>query len=127
MSIVRVCREQRAFYQEPYQNILQEYIQDHDVTSIGIILRDNENVYIGWTDHTNVKLSDDLFYTPKETVISSEDSNRSYSSSKEEVASRYFIFNILSGVLDEKLNNRLIYIPKIESIYYWTKIWQTVC
>lgn len=81
-------------------NTLCEYEKYHGKT-IGILVRDGENLCLGWTDQERIQLPDgNAFYRPAEDqIIDEEDMQKN--STKEDVASRYFIFNILRGVIHD--------------------------
>lgn len=88
-------------------NTLDNYETYHGKT-IGILIRDGENLWLGWTDQERIQLPDgNAFYRPVQNqIIDEEDMHKN--STKEEVASRYFIFNILRGVIHDR---DLIQIP----------------
>lgn len=88
-------------------NTLDNYETYHGKT-IGILIRDGENLWLGWTDQERIQLPDgNAFYRPVQNqIIDEEDMHKN--STKEEVASRYFIFNILRGVIHDR---NLIQIP----------------
>lgn len=111
----------------PYLNMLDRYDYYHGKT-VGIIIRNGENLYLGWTDESRVHISDDLILTraqvitetvpltePKEFLFESE-RKRYVKEQKEQrrqildgLVSRSFVYNILQGVVD---NSKLLPLPK---------------
>lgn len=85
-------------------NMLNAYEAYHGKT-IGILIRDGENLYIGWTDEEKVNIKDDMFYSPGVKTYASDEPETSEASTKNEIVSRYFIFSILQGALE---NNKII-------------------
>ena len=76
-------------------NVLDTYKKFHG-KQIGILIRNGENLYVGWTDEEKVRIKDENVYLKPETR---EDSlEEAEVQSREEVASRYFVFSILQGV-----------------------------
>lgn len=51
----------------PYHNMLDRYDYYHGKT-VGIIIRNGENLYLGWTDENRVHISDDLILTRAQVV-----------------------------------------------------------
>ena len=110
----------------PYHNMLDRYDYYHGKT-VGIIIRNGENLYLGWTDENRVHISDDLILTraqvvtetvpeePKKFVFESE--RRQYVKEQREqrkrildgLVSRTFVYNILQGVVD---HSALLPLPK---------------
>ena len=85
-------------------NMLEAYEAYHGKT-IGILIRDGENLYIGWTDEEKVNIQDDMFYSPGMKTYAAEEDTVNKGSTKQEIVSRYFIFSILQGVME---NNKII-------------------
>lgn len=120
VSLVRVSKTGKAFsvINTPYGDILDTYKVFHG-EKIGIIIRNGENLYLGWTDDEKITISEDMFFTPGESeVVESEEKDRYLSerekqakvnSQRKEMVSRYFIFSILQGVLE---NRKLLTLPK---------------
>ncbi len=72
MSFVRVSKTASNFGINE-KGMLQEYELYHGRT-VGILLRNGENLYFGWTDEAKVILPDgNVFYTPKIMEIDPED------------------------------------------------------
>ena len=78
---------------------------------MGILVRDGENLWIGWTDQDRIDIPDgNVFYRPETKESSIEDSKGGQrTSTKEETASRYFIFSILQGLIH---NGKLLHLPE---------------
>ena len=91
--------------------MLTEYRSLHG-TQVGILIRDGENLWIGWTEYDRIHISEDAFLNPKTDITTVEDSGRA--STKEEIASRYFIFSILQGVIH---NNKMLLLPEGTSVF----------
>lgn len=99
ISLVRITRDNVRFVKSAvYQNMLDAYRLYHG-SCIGILIRDGEQLYIGWTEDDHISIPDDLFYTEKVRIDSVEDAHSVSISTKKEILSRYFIFNILKGCL----------------------------
>lgn len=103
-----------ADHQMPFSNLLTYYEYYHGKT-IGIIIRNGENIYLGWTDETRIHIDDDLLIGNIVTEVApAEDSpygrlsEEAENKKREEEAarivdgliSRSFIYNILQGVVD---------------------------
>lgn len=114
ISLIKVSKSGRCFQgNELIANSLREYEVYHGKT-VGILLRDGGNLWIGWTDEEKIYLHDgNAFYRPEKKESSISDAPRE-SSSKEEIASRYFIFSIMQGVL---LNRKLLRLPERVNIF----------
>lgn len=112
ISLIRVSHHSVSFDSDPnIANMLKEYESFHG-HKIGILIRDGDNLWIGWTDEDRINVTEDVFLKPKTDVTAVEDSGPS--STKEEIASRYFIFSILQGVLH---NNKLLHLPEGISVF----------
>lgn len=114
ISLIKISRNGVGFVSNPKnQEMLTQYKKLHG-GMMGIIVRNGENVYIGWTDEEMISLNDEnLYYAPKKEYHQENDDQILKNPSKEEVASRYFIFSVLQGLLYDK---RIISIPEEESI-----------
>ena len=112
VTLVRVSRTNKAYgYASlPYGRVLAEYKVYHG-EKIGILIRNGENLYIGWTDDEKINIPENMFYTPGETVaaVPSEVSEKDCSTPIKEAVSRYFVFSILQGAL---ANKKLISLPE---------------
>lgn len=74
MSFVRVSKTATT-YGTNDRGMLAEYDMYHGKT-IGILLRNGENLYFGWTDESKIMLPDgNVFYTPKTIEIDPEDTS----------------------------------------------------
>jgi len=77
-------------------------------------IRDGENLSISWLDPDKIMLSEeDLFYSAKTGVTSPADISEKRSSTREDILSRWFFFNILQGVLDRGV---LLRVPEKVSV-----------
>jgi len=99
----------------PYTNMLKDYDYYHGHT-VGIIIRNGENLYLGWTDENRVHIEDDLIISRVITDVApgEEESCRSIQDARElerkkrreargimdGLVSRTFVYNILQGVVD---------------------------
>lgn len=104
ISFVKISKNNKFYFESTkYANVLKTYKKFHGKT-IGIIVRNGENLFIGWTDEDMIAIPDDnAFYNPNVKVESYIDDSRGYcSSSTEEKLSRLFIFSILQGILDRQ-------------------------
>lgn len=115
IALVRLSKDGTRFTRsETYHNMLEAYELEH-ANTIGILIRDGENLFIGWTDDTRINVKEDMFYAPGESVVI-EDENTARKlendSGLTSVASRYFIFSILSGVLRGNYENTMLRLPE---------------
>lgn len=103
VALVRVSRTGTAWglREVPYGLILKEYEVYHGKT-IGILIRNGENLYMGWTDDDRIGIPDDMFFTPGEKQVDPEDADKQEVTSIKEMVSRVFVFSILQGALDNK-------------------------
>jgi len=124
VMLVRLSRNGRTFHESgqfPYSNILESYNYFHGKT-VGIIIRNGENLYLGWTDNEKVHINDDFIVTQifTETVpVQPDDLDKPLSFWEEQerkeqikqerkerrelmdgIVSRVFIYNILQGIVD---------------------------
>ena len=85
---------------------------------IAVLVRNGENCYIGWTESDRISISDgNVFLTPKQSEYDGEAEIRKdlhgnvveEKTDKNEVASRFFIFSIAQGLIE---NSRLLELPK---------------
>lgn len=126
VMLVRLSRHARRFGAKedaPYSNMLENYDYYHGKT-VGIIIRNGENVYLGWTDQERIHIDDDLILSriitevtpdePKEFLFESD--RKQYEKEQKEarkqvidgIISRSFIYNILQGIVD---NSTLLPLP----------------
>ena len=134
VTMVRLSRTGKTIIQNrdtPYKNMLEEAEYYHGST-VGIIIRNGENVYLGWTEEEKVHLDDDLVFgkdnmlekpSPKERpefhneVEKLEYLKTSIAEQKaytDQVINRAFVFNILQGVID---HSDLLPMPEDTNLY----------
>lgn len=127
VMLVRLSRTGRTLGRKedsPYSNMLEDYDYYHGRT-VGIVIRNGENVYLGWTDEDRVHISDDLIISrvitevtpdePKEFHFESD--RKRYEKAQKEarkqiidgIISRAFVYNILQGIVD---NSPLLPLPE---------------
>lgn len=117
VMLVRLSRDGNEIGRDnrhPYSNLLRDYEYYHGRT-IGIIIRNGENLYLGWTDEKRVHIQDDLIVsqvidvTPQDEPVfrSTWDREKWEKGQKEErkrildgLISRSFVYNILQGIVD---------------------------
>lgn len=91
-------------------NLLCEYELDHG-SELGFMIRDGENVLIGWLNDEDITLAENVFLSYKNTIIEEKAENKSDFFSKreeekekkkeqKEMSSRYIIFHLLQGLID---------------------------
>lgn len=96
-------------------NMLEEYDYFHGST-VGIIIRNGENIYLGWTDEERVHIEDDLLVDFSKTIVLPEEETKEslWRSEKDKeklqkanakkfidgYISRQFVFNVLQGIVD---------------------------
>lgn len=114
ISLIQLSRTGTTYVpSDKHKNMLEEYEIYHG-NMIGILIRNGENVYIGWTDADRVNIEDEnIYYTPgrKEYQYEEKAEEKIKAPKKEEVASRYFVYAILQGVIHQK---SMLQIPKEE-------------
>ena len=98
---------------EKFANMLQACDKYHGHT-LGILIRNGEQTYIAWTDEERVSISNgNVFMNGDRKVERVDEAESAISSSKEEIASRYFLYATLQGVID---NQNIVGIPPNSSI-----------
>ena len=116
VSFVKVSRNGVGYKKhDVFANMLQKYEKYHGHT-IGILIKDGENLYIGWTDENRINVhNENIFFAPqKETVSQKTEAEESYkSTSREEKISRFFIFALLQGIVND---GKLIQLPEKVSV-----------
>lgn len=114
ISLVRITKAGTHVRQSAaVENILERYEAYHG-GQLGVLLRNGDNLYISWLEADKITVYDgNAFYGNKTDTDKLDDSFRESQSSKEEVASRYFIFALLQGILD---NSTILEIPERTSI-----------
>lgn len=111
ISLVRAAHNKIRYCEsKQIANTLKKYYVYH-ANKVGILVRDGENLWIGWTDQDRIDIPDgNVFYRPETKEASIEDSKGGQrTSTKEETASRYFIFSILQGLIH---NGKLLHLPE---------------
>ena len=100
---------------ENFANTLKDYERYHG-KQIAILVRNGENLYIGWTDEDKVSISDEnVFYTPKsESYTGADEDTIETKSSKADMVSRMFVMCIVQGMKD---NTTIISLPKEVNIF----------
>ena len=120
VTIVRLSRTGKSIGfsdSYPYTNMLDSYEYYHG-TTVGIIIRNGGNVYLGWTEEKKVHLDDNLvfgsdsainkptmeappvFDTAVERLDYVKKQVKEAKAYTDEIINRAFIFNILQGVID---------------------------
>lgn len=114
VSFIKVSRSSIGYKKhEKFANMLQRYEKYHGHT-IGIIVKDGENLYIGWTDEDRIDIHDEnIFFAPQEETVSQETEESYRSTSREEKISRFFIFALLQGFVND---GKLIRLPEKVSV-----------
>lgn len=117
VSFVRCSHSGTIYERNPIiANTLKAYKNLHGST-IGIIIRNGENVYMGWADEEKISVHDDnIFYHPNKVNDSQEFEENDYQKEEESIGtdtkervSRYFIYATLQGIIDD---GKLLQIPE---------------
>lgn len=110
ITLARISRDKVQYGIHPeIANALKAYEVFHG-GQIAVLLRDGDNIWIGWTDVDRINLSsENVFYQEKTEVQAETEAPSVHTSSKEDVASRYFIFYLLQGIFD---NGKLLKAPE---------------
>ena len=117
VMLVRLSKDGKSFgmTQFPYSNMLERYEYYHG-TTVGIIIRNGENLYLGWTDKERVHIKDDLIVRVT-TTATEPIQEREYISDWERkqeikhqktdrklvmdgIVSRAFVYNVLQGIVE---------------------------
>ena len=138
VMLVRLSKTGRTLgrsSKHPYSNMLENYEYYHGRT-VGIIIRNGENLYLGWTDEDRVHIKDDFIISRVNTTVTpaGNDSSNIFNDELHEkrrqreerkkqrdetmsvmdgVVSRAFVFNILQGVVK---NTNWLPLPDGESL-----------
>lgn len=126
IMLVRLSRTGKTFStdDEPYSNMLKDYKYYHGRT-VGIIIRNGENLYLGWTDEDRVHIEDDLIISNVVTEVAPGEPEPNYytefdrqNAEKkkraearqiiEGLVSRNFVYQILQGIVD---NSNILPLP----------------
>jgi len=117
ITLVRMSRTGKTYGRNdlfPYSNILKQYEYYHGKT-VGIIIRNGESLYLGWTDEERIDIADDLivtssidlghiempeftFESERERFIKEQKANRKKIVNG--IVSRVFIYSVLQGIVD---------------------------
>lgn len=126
VTLVRLSRSAKEIgisSERPWSNMLEDYQYYHGKT-IGIIVRNGENLYLGWTDESRVRIDDDLIISQvitEETEPIPENLSdyelkrreKEYKAQRKQIleglVSRTFVYNILQGLVD---NTPILPLPK---------------
>ena len=113
-TLVRLSESGYIYSADPiFANMLEKYDKRHGHT-LGILIRNGQQVYIAWTDEDRVEISGaDAFMKNESKVEQADEHDYSSRSRKEDVASRYFLFATLQGVID---HTDITDVPKHTSI-----------
>lgn len=114
ISLVRVSKTGAHTRQSSkIENMLQKYETYHG-GQLGVIIRNGENLYVTWLDQDRISIGDgNVFYQYKNETDTVDEDVTEHKSSKSEVVSRYFIFALLQGILD---NTKIINLPEQANI-----------
>lgn len=126
IMLVRLSKTGKVYDrdEEPYSNMLKDYKYYHGKT-VGIIIRNGENLYIGWTDEERVHIQDDLIISkvvtevapggPEPHYYSEFDRQNAEKKKRQEarelidgLVSRNFVYQILQGIVD---NSTILPLP----------------
>lgn len=133
ITLCRVSKDAKSFARSqmfPYSNVLDDYEYYHGKT-VGIIIRNGENLYLGWTDDERVHIQDDLIrskanpfdltFLARPEEFTSEYAERQWEKERKEktkqtmddIVSRVFVMNILQGVIER---TDMLPLPKGERV-----------
>ena len=124
MSLVRLSRTGTYLFTGENVNFLERFKVYHGRT-VGIVVRNGENIYVGWTDDSRVHIDDDLIIgrvitevTPvQEPKVFSEldrkqaikETRKNQMAIADGIVSRSFVYNVLQGAVDR---SEMITLPK---------------
>lgn len=133
VSLCRVSRDGKVFSRNrmfPFSNLLEDFEYYHGNT-VGIIIRNGENLYLGWTDNTRINIQDDLirskanpfdltflakpenFTSKYEEMKWENERKKKTKQTAKDIVSRLFIMNILQGVIER---TDMLPLPKGEKV-----------
>ncbi len=133
ITLCRLSKDGKIFARNvmfPYANVLEDYEYYHGKT-VGIIIRNGENLYLGWTDNTKVHIQDDFirskanpfdltFMIPPEEFRSEyerktweKERKEKVKQTADDIVSRVFVMNILQGVIER---TQMLPLPKGERV-----------
>ena len=116
ISLVRLSKDGTTIREHdkfPFQNLMKKYAYYHGGT-VGILIRNGENLYIGWTDDERVYIEDDLILAkptveivPETGYVTQFDRDRQVLAEKtykkkvmNGIISRNFVYNIVQGIVE---------------------------
>ena len=110
VSLGRISKTGQHYgYRDTPVGVILDAYEVYHGEKIGILIRNGENLYLGWTDEEKIDIPEDMFYTPETKVIAEEDAKQVNNPSFDDaikaaksMTSRYFVFSILQGALDNK-------------------------
>lgn len=122
ISLIRISKDGKYYVSEDvghsgkegsvsFYNVIKQYEVYHG-NMVGILIRNGENCYIGWTDPDRIHVAENAFLSPGVKTDAYEGGDIK-SESKEVIASRYFVFSILQGAI---LHEKLLSLPEGESL-----------
>jgi hypothetical protein len=118
VTFIRVSRDKRAFFTEG-TNLLKTFFLYHGAR-IGIIVRNGQQVFIGWTDEDHIDMRDEAFLRPGISYSAEDDTDSTKMNIKnneetrlKETVSRYYAFAILQGLLE---NKKILSLPERVSL-----------
>lgn len=126
ISFFKCSKHNKTYDYNSEDDILESYDMLHG-NKIGFVVRNGENLYVGWleeewdkdtSDRDEHKLSfiEDVFY--KAEVRALRDDEDSKSTSIEEMVSRYFALSVVQGLIE---HGKIISIPEVADIRYQSK------
>lgn len=124
VSLVRLSRTGTYLFTGENVNFLERFKVYHGRT-VGIVVRNGENIYVGWTDDSRVHIDDDLIIGRVITEVSPvQESEILFESDRKQaiketrknqmaiadgIVSRSFVYNVLQGAVDR---SEMITLPK---------------
>lgn len=109
ISIVKISKNGTSYGANEWVSNTLDIYQKYHGQQIGILVRDGENLWIGWTDEDRIQIQDGNAFFKPETKEETVDEALRRVDTKEEKASRYFVFSILQGLIQ---NGRLFKLPE---------------
>ena len=124
--LIRVSRTGKtlgAANKPGYENMLEQYDYFHGST-VGILIRNGDNLYLGWTDEDHIKIEDNLvnnvvdldgeiapehftFESDRKAFLKRKKAHRKKVMT--DILSRIFVSNILQGIVD---NSNILKLPE---------------
>ena len=114
VTLVRVSRTGLNFSSAQQQANILEAHEKYRGNVIGIILRDGDNLYLGWTDEDRIDFKDDMFFRPGTSEAAPETAQKTFESDSEyaermkrmnkaerkKSLGRLFVFSVLQGCIN---------------------------